>query len=217
MRNKKIALTGISQLSRDFFSLGTLLYAQFFLIYGGSNWFTARRAVRYTLFFEWERNIPFVPQFIYIYLSLSLFVILPLRYLQQWQLRPWAKSYMWMTFVAGALFVLLPTEWAAARPKAVAESQALFTILYALDLPHNLFPSLHVAYTSLAMWIIIGSKRRDGWLWPIIGWWLLMLLSVLLLHQHYLADIAGGLLLASGCYYYVYLAGSHQFNEGNIN
>lgn len=211
-----MAQTGITpELSRGFFGFGTLLYVQFFLVYGGCNSFASQQIERYALYFEWERELPFVPQLIYIYLSLSLFVILPLRYLQPQQLRPWALSYMWMTFAAGALFILFPTELAVPRPVDLAKSHQLFALLYSLDLPHNLFPSLHVSYPSLAMLIIIGSKRRDRWFWPITGWWFLMLISVLLMHQHYMADIVGGLLLAICCYHYVYKAGERRLREGN--
>jgi len=194
-------------MARGFFGLGTLLYIQFFIVYGSCNWFASQSSEHYRFFFDWEQQIPFVPQFIYIYLSLSLFIILPLCYLQHHQLKPWAKSYMWMTFVAGLVFILLPTKLAAARSLDIMQREELFALLYSLDLPHNLFPSLHVGYTSLALLIIVGSERKNSWIWLILGWWLLLMVSVLLMRQHYLADIIGGLLLAMGCYRYIYLAG----------
>lgn len=192
---------------RHFFLLGTLLYLQFFLVYGGSNRLAALQAERYRFYFDWELAIPFVPQFLYIYLSLSLFLLLPLRYLRLSQLRPWALSYMWMTFLAGTIFLLLPTEVAQPRHLLAAQSQPLLALLYTLDGPHNLFPSLHVAYTTLALLMVLGSGRRDGWLWPILLWWSLLLASVLLVHQHHTVDIAAGLLLAAFCYRYIYRRG----------
>lgn len=202
-------------LIRRFFALGLLLYLQFFLVYGLGNWLAAQRGERFRLYLEWELAIPLVPQFIYIYLSLSLFAILPVAYLQPRQLKPWALSFMWMTFIAGCVFILLPTEQAAPRPPELSDSHALFAILYALDRPHNLFPSLHVAYSTLTLLIIIGSRYRDNWIWPIAGWWLLMLISVLLVHQHYLLDIAGGLVLASLCYKFIYLTVARQSGSGD--
>ena len=203
-----------SSLIRKFFGLGLLLYLQFFLVYGISNWLAAQRMERYQFYFDWEPAIPLVPEFIYIYLSMSLFVILPLGYLQPWQLRRWALSFMWMTFVAGFIFILLPTELATSRLAELPESQPLFALLYTLDLPHNLFPSLHVAYTTLTLLIIIGSRYRDAWVGPIAGWWLLMQISVLLVHQHYLLDIAGGLVLASGSYKFIYLTATRHSSNG---
>src|ERR1051325_4024525 len=38
-----------------------LLVALFFIVYPSCNWITAHRAHVGTLFFEWERHIPFVP------------------------------------------------------------------------------------------------------------------------------------------------------------
>ena len=198
-----------AQLTKDFFSLGTLLYLQFFLVYGGTNCLAAQSQNHYQVFFNWELSSPFIALFIYPYLSLSLFVILPLFYIQPQQLRSWVLSYMWLTFAAGAVFIILPTELAITRtisPDNTALIQYLFSLLYAFDQPHNLFPSLHIAYTTLALLIIISRRRINIWLWLIISWWLLMLISVLLIQQHYLADIAAGLLLAIVCYYYCYAA-----------
>src|ERR1043165_4939762 len=45
----------------------------FLVVYGGCNWVTAHRADVGTLYFEWERNIPFVPFFILPYMSIDLF------------------------------------------------------------------------------------------------------------------------------------------------
>lgn len=113
-----------------------------------------------------------------------------------------------MTFIAGILFLLLPSESGVTRPAiSTVEPQILFELLYTLDLPYNLFPSLHIAYTSLALLIILSHSEKQTWLALIVSWWLLMVLSVLFLHQHHLADIIGGLLLAIACYHYIYLTG----------
>src|ERR1051325_7079474 len=51
------------------------LSALFLIVYGWCNWFTAHRANVPTLFFEWERSIPFVPLMIAPYISIHLFFV----------------------------------------------------------------------------------------------------------------------------------------------
>src|SRR4051794_11820316 len=47
----------------------------FLMVYGACNWITAHRANVGTLYFEWERQVPFVPFFILPYMSIDLFFI----------------------------------------------------------------------------------------------------------------------------------------------
>ncbi len=195
---------------KQFFALGTLLYLQFFLLYGSSNYYLASNEIaHYHFYFDWELHIPLIAPFIYIYLSLSLFLILPVFYLRYKQLPAWALSYMWMTFIACSLFIIFPTELAGTRPTIISGStltQASFSLLYFFDKPHNLFPSLHIAYTTLALLIILNSDFNRRWQGTIIFWWLLLLISILFVHQHYMLDILGGLVLATGCFYCIYLS-----------
>ncbi|HEX8279939.1 MAG TPA: hypothetical protein VF551_01065, partial [Chthoniobacterales bacterium] len=51
------------------------LSALFLLVYGGCNWITARRSDVGTIYFEWERLIPFVPLMIVPYMSIDLFFV----------------------------------------------------------------------------------------------------------------------------------------------
>src|ERR1043166_9991907 len=47
----------------------------FLVIYGGCNWITAQRIEIGSIYFQWERNIPFVPLLILPYMSIDLFFI----------------------------------------------------------------------------------------------------------------------------------------------
>src|SRR3954466_1337134 len=51
------------------------LCALFLVVYVGTNWFTGRRAHVPSVYFEWERHIPFVPAMIVPYMSIDLFFI----------------------------------------------------------------------------------------------------------------------------------------------
>jgi membrane-associated phospholipid phosphatase len=73
---------------------------------------------------------------------------------------------------------------------------SLFAQLFAVDLPHNLVPSLHVVYSaiialSLAEGISNPMTRLALW-----AWLALLCLSTLLVHQHHLLDVVTGLVVA---------------------
>lgn len=193
------------KLLKAYFGIGTLLYLQCFLVYGLTNWLATFRDEYYHLYFSWERFTPFVPQFVYVYMSMALFLLLPLFYVKELHLKPWAVSYVVMTLVAGLIFLLFPATLAVGRSVETANSNTLFSLIYMLDHPHNLFPSLHVAYTTLAMQLAYFYSVTRKVFWIIFLWWFALTLSVLLVHQHQLLDIVGGILLSHLCYRYIFL------------
>lgn len=188
-----------------YFGYGTLLYMQFFIVYGLANWISSSSDNIHHLYFEWETRLPFISYFIIPYLSLSLFLILPLFYIDKMRLKQWAKTYMYLTFLAGLIFLLLPTAHVYGRQIIDNEYKGLYDFLYMFDLPHNLFPSLHVALTTLVIFIIWRQiKGRMASIF-ILTWWGLMTMSVVLVRQHHIPDIIGGILLAYICYSQIYL------------
>jgi membrane-associated phospholipid phosphatase len=192
------------KLVKLYFGYGALLYIQFFFVYGGSNWFASESSARYQLFFSWERHIPFTPLFIIPYLSLSLYIILPVFYLDLDKVKPWAKSYMLMVFFAGFIFLVMPTENVIVRSEYFGEVSYLFNFLYTMDLPYNLFPSLHVSLSTLALMIMLPQLNNKLVFVSIVVWWFIMTISVILVRQHNVSDIAGGVLLAWLCYRFIY-------------
>jgi membrane-associated phospholipid phosphatase len=81
-------------------------------------------------------------------------------------------------------------------PVAVdALHQPLFGLLAVVDTPHNLAPSLHVAFSAL---ILLGCAARTSLTlaWSYRFWLLIMALSTVLVHQHHLFDVISGLALA---------------------
>ena len=61
MEHPRILNSRESGLRRKAFRTSALLVFLFLVIYGGCNWITAQRHDVPTLFFSWERSIPFVP------------------------------------------------------------------------------------------------------------------------------------------------------------
>ncbi|MDH5325264.1 MAG: hypothetical protein OEZ68_15855 [Gammaproteobacteria bacterium] len=200
-------------LFRKYMGVGTLLYLQCFLVYGFTNWWATRQADWYRWYFQWELSLPFVPTFVYVYLSLVLFLLLPMFYLRETALKPWALSYTVMTLVAGIIFFTFPTTLAIPRASFNTDAGLLFSLIYTLDMPHNLFPSLHVAYTTFVMHLAFYFSVPRIPLLLMMFWWLLLSISVLLVHQHHMVDIVGGMVLSYLCYRWVFLPGLADTGE----
>jgi protein-tyrosine phosphatase len=173
----------------------------FLIVYGGCNWITEHRANVGTLYFDWERQIPFVPFFILPYMSIDLFfVVAPFLCRTDRELSIFAKRIAAAIILAGICFLFFPLRFAFPRPYADGWLGALFDWFRGMDAPHNLLPSLHAAFTLILLDIYFRHTRgfiRVG----IMTWFVLIALSPVLTYQHHLIDIAGGLVLATYCLY----------------
>lgn len=172
------------------------MFNLFFLpIYFGAGYLAARADRSFGLYWAWEREIPFVPWMIWPYLSLFVLFQLPLFQMSAGQIAALSRQSTATLLAAGAFFLLVPTHAGFAPAAVPAFYRSLFELLAALDTPHNLAPSLHVAFSAL---ILLGcaSRTSSRLAWCYRGWLLLLSLSTLLVHQHHLFDVASGLLLA---------------------
>jgi PAP2 superfamily len=171
----------------------------FGLVYFGANWLASQREVTTSLQAEWERGIPFVPGAIAVYFSIALVFALPLFALDERGFIKMARAFVTCTCVAGAVFVALPLRLGFERPAAVAGFESIYAALYRFDAPFNTVPSLHVAYSTL---ILLTLARGTASRWgrhALTAWWLAICASVLLVHQHHVADVIGGILLGDAC------------------
>jgi membrane-associated phospholipid phosphatase len=143
-----------------------------------------------------DTTIPFTPHAVWPYLGFYFgnFVITGLHVREARVFRATVVAFACMSAMAFPFFLLLP----AAYPRPVVDpatglSATAVTILQAQDPPTNTFPSLHVANSILCA----AALRRSGhpaWRGSAVlsG---CVALSVLLLKQHWLADVlAGGVL-----------------------
>jgi membrane-associated phospholipid phosphatase len=175
------------------------LSALFLIVYGGCNWITARRANVGTLYFEWERAIPFVPFFILPYMSIDIFFVgAPFLCRTDRELSTFAKRIAAAIILAGICFLGFPLRFAFPRPHADGWLGAIFDWFRGMDSPFNLLPSLHAALMLILADVYLRHTRgivRAA----IIVWFILIALSPVLTYQHHLIDIAGGFVLAALC------------------
>lgn len=143
--------------------------------------------------------LPLIPLFVIpydsleplIYFSLIVFLVFRTRIFQSA-----ALSLIVAMLVSYAVYFFLQTE--VLRP-VVSGSDTLSRMIrdvYPGDSPYNDFPSLH---TSLSTIIAIAWWRTDRRLGFVAGaWTALIVASTIFVKQHYVADVAAGLLLAWG-------------------
>jgi membrane-associated phospholipid phosphatase len=180
-----------------------LLSILFVAVYGATGWLTSLRGHVGTWSFEWERNIPFVPWLIVPYMSLDLFfVAAPFLCADGAELRAFQRRMTATILAAGAIFLVMPLQFAFARPEPAGWTGPIFAMLHGFDRPYNMFPSLHIA-----IWMILaGTYHRHSTgavRWLIHGWFGLIGLSTVLTYQHHVIDVAGGFALALFCYYLI--------------
>jgi membrane-associated phospholipid phosphatase len=175
----------------------------FLVVYGGCNWMTAQRGNVGTLYFEWERGIPFVPFFIAPYMSIDLFfVAAPFLCRSCEELKIFSRRIAAAIVVAGICFLIFPLRFAFPRPHPGGFLGAIFDWFRAMDAPYNQFPSLHAALMLLL--VDLYWRRTRGLLRiAITMWFVLIALSPLLTHQHHVIDIIGGVALAVACFIFI--------------
>jgi len=143
-----------------------------------------------------DRAWPFVEGWVYVYLSIGLFnVAAPYLTTARAVLHRHAWGFTAITVVSFGCFAVFPVEMPAPTDHAAT---ALYGLVLA-DTRLNNFPSLHASYTvyGLLYWAQVlpaipsrPARRVTG---AAAGAWAAaLILSVLFLRQHYVADLAAG-------------------------
>lgn len=175
------------------------------LIYWATQ-FIMSGAYHYDLTTSFDKMIPFVPQWIIIYVLTYFFWIINYSIIainsskKKWFM--FVTADMITRLVCGVFFILLPTT--NIRPEIVGGgfSNWLTSLIYSMDKPFNLFPSIH----CLASWMCyIGMRKIKS----IPKWYriatmvfaLLICASTQFTKQHYIFDVISGLMIAEICYY----------------
>lgn len=171
------------------------LPALFGVVFYGVDALTGWRQTRLPLHLPWELAIPYWPPAYLAYFSVLAVPLLPLWLARDAaQVRQWERRMALAILIAAIFFLALPSQPGYAPADAGAWS-AWARLAHSIAGQHNMLPSLHVALSLLTMrfvWPQAGPGLRVG----LAAWWLAMAASVLLTHQHHLADVAAGIGLA---------------------
>jgi hypothetical protein len=155
-------------------------------------------AVRLSTRTAWDDLFPFRPAWLGVYLTPFLAVPVLAALLRPGTFAWFLRRGLAVAVLTVAAFALVPTQ--VERPgEAEAAGGGLTAELYrrmvALDKhPGNAAPSLHVSLTCLLALALSRDGRRRGA--AAFAWTGLVWLSTLFTRQHYLIDVASGVLLA---------------------
>lgn len=130
--------------------------------------------------------IPYVSLIPYIGVSLIAFLFIRVRVY-----RSAAITMIIVWFVSYACFFFLQSYIARPIIAGTDPFSAMVRGIYASDRPYNDFPSLHTSLSTIIAMHWWRVDRRAGIAAAV--WTALIVMSTVLIKQHYLADVAGGL------------------------
>ena len=175
-------------------------------LYSACNLAAARAGVTRNIATAWDAAVPFLPWMLVPYMTSVPLLMMAFMFTPSRQsLRALSQRCMLATVVGSLVFALWPLHINVVRPPSdVALLQFLADTLVLLDAPYNQWPSLHVAFCML-VWVALRerfSASLSAHLAPVAraalaAWLMLVAVSTVVTHQHYLADFAGGLLLGA--------------------
>ena len=169
-----------------------LLAPLFFLSYGFANRHAAASGGVGSVFFDWERQIPFVPWTIVPYWSIDLLYGLSFLLCRSpREIDRHALRLLTAQIISVACFLAFPLHFAFDRPPVDGVFGAMFDVLTGFDLPYNQAPSLHISLLVI-IWIRF-AQRAEGFARVLVdGWALLIGVSVLTTYQHHFIDVPTG-------------------------
>jgi len=166
------------------------------------NWISSQRVFFYDVSTSFDSQIPFMPIFIFGYIIVYLAILL--IYLTIKDMSDWHRavvSFFIATTLTYVFFLVFPVHMNL-RPdlsSATGVSLIVTKYYYLIDLPYNCFPSLHVTYPTLATLVAWRNHKIMRWVFLLMA--IIVAVSVVLVKQHYLADVAAGFINACLCFY----------------
>jgi len=169
----------------------------------------------YDLTTPWDRMIPADGWWVIIYFGCYLFwiegFILVAREDDETCFRLLGGNMIGKLLVT-AIFLLIPTTIARPQITGSGLDDAMLIMLYWLDEPNNLLPSLH-CYMSWYVCRWLGRRKNHTHAGMILAWIFCFMIfySTLATRQHYLVDIVAGVAVAE-----MALAAEKWFRPGRI-
>lgn len=182
-------------------------------IYSSTQFLCANR-YHYDFTLAFDRAVPVIPQFVIIYLVCYAFwalnYILISRVGKEHFFKFITADYI-SRLVCAVFFILLPTT--NVRPEIVSDSLStmLLNFVYTVDMPYNLFPSIHCLVSWFCCIGLRGVKsvpkayRVFSCIFAI-----LICISTQVTKQHYIVDLIGGIFLAELLYFLSHRVGLYR-------
>jgi len=182
--------------------LGTAGFALCYLL---SNWWNAGREFHFAPYLDIELEIPRVDWMILPYVSAYLMGLASIQRLPYLALKALMKAFTVAGVIGGLIFILFPTELGYLRSvEGLGFWRPAYEILWMLDHPYNLTPSMHVTMAYLMIVPVIQASRSMLTKSALALWLCLVCLSIVLVHQHHVIDFVTGFALGWLCEIYIY-------------
>lgn len=168
----------------------------FAVAYFGSDWITAQRAVSEHLpsvATRFDALVPFWPNAAWVYMTISPLLLLPLLLLQSRSvIVVFAAVLCAEIALACIVYFFYPVAQNQSPDVAVPY---IMRIADQINLTYNSLPSLHVALSVTAAGAALrrGHPLRN---FALVLWAVAIMASTLLTHQHFIADVVAGFVLA---------------------
>jgi membrane-associated phospholipid phosphatase len=182
-------------------AIGTGVFLTWALLYFGAGHITDAPHAR-TFDDSILARVPLIPAFAPIYLGVHVFGIIPFCVIPEIRyLRPHLLGAVLIVVLSSVLWVALPVrvDRPPIDPALPGFGAWLLRWVYGFDPTTNCFPSAHCA---IAVYAAIGLRFASR---PLFGWGILtaalVCISTVLTHQHYVADVLSGAVLAGLCAY----------------
>jgi hypothetical protein len=169
-----------------------LLIALWLTGYFGAASLAVGRSHRFAML-EWDAMIPCLPALVPLYLVGVLVPVLPALLVPSGRFFAIWRSYAFVIVSSVLLFALLPVTTLGLRADCPSAPGTLLHLLRSIDPPVNAFPSLHVALACLAA---LALRGLPVWGRLAAAHAVLQAGVVLLVKQHQIVDVAGGVALA---------------------
>ncbi len=184
--------------------IGLLFFAVFYSVYAFTNYINGFYSWRIPLYFDAELTIPFVPQMAFVYMSMNaLLACLLFVFPSRQQLMPLFRALCYQVLIAGLIFLLVPIEDGFSRQVPGGWSGAVLAFADAVNLDYNHLPSLHVSLALTSAMAISLKIGRGGLIF--LAWAIAIAGSTLLIHEHHVADVIAGGILAWVTIRYFYM------------
>jgi|GEM_PF-778887 hypothetical protein len=149
-----------------------------------------------------DHLIPFVPAFVLGYLLVYAGVIMLYFTIDTVEdCHRGAVAFFATTTVAYIFFLILPVRMDIRLD--LSGQTGIFVAInrfyHSIDPPYNCLPSIHIAYPTL--YALITWRNHKVMRWVFAAMTAIVSVSVLLVRQHYLADIAAGIATAGLCFW----------------
>ncbi len=161
--------------------------------------FLTAGAYHYDVSIWLDAKIPFVPEFIMVYiLAIGQWVLvlaLAAREGKDFYYKATAAEMSSKVFVF-LVFLLLPTSMERGEIQGNDLFDMLTRLIYTLDAPNNLFPSIHCLDSWVCLRVVCKMKTAPKWFQIANAVFsVLVFASVVLVKQHLFVDILGGILI----------------------